>query len=496
MSTKNSLNTCLTLTACFFPVLVFGGNVEQDSLPITAGPTPVNCPKDFNEWVVWRDAIIPRLLEPRFKNGTSFIDPNQVMAQSHSISNFIDDCGKYFADQNKLTEAIGNLRAFTGVLKNNLSIPNYNHQFGYTIDDFEFLEKVKENIELPPLLRSSKFLKLISDRESYKNAYDMIIDHNKTSTPGKEWKILIYKSRFLTTPDEANTFGRFFILVPEDKYDKWIQFGIKTPNDTSSTPINNLSIVSVSKPDAQGRQLNAIVDWWRTYQSGWNVELKTRRESQGVTENCVMCHKTSPLGIHPAEEYEFDSAGKLVINTTTNGQIPAVLNKLIAGYGRKGPPYFGDGVNTWADLSSYGPELGPLIQRTDGFMQSCAADVNLNSNSINNVRDNMDCSECHSLDGLGALNFPTATNVTNSPGNQILEYISQGWMPPGNKLSADERKALFKCLTKEYHDISANQGLFVDWLKQSTSSQVTSEEMRKERAKNTQFLLMEQELKQ
>jgi hypothetical protein len=306
----------------------------------------------------------------------------------------------------------------------------------------------------------------------------------------------MYKSRFLTTPDEASTFGRFFILVPGDKYQKWIQFGIKLPDDDKNlTPINNLSIVSVANPDVQGRRFNAIIDWWRTYNSDGSITLETRRKSQGITENCAMCHKTSPLGIHPAEEYVFDSNGKLIPNTANPGILPAKLNALILEYGA---PYF----NGWMDPMSYGPPLGEDRQRTDAFMQSCSSGLGLDAAAIARVKRNMTCTDCHSESGAGAvgvLNYPETTRLPKNARNQIYQYLSLGWMPPKKQLppadlkalnkakpseritlyqlliphqidmvaevNTNEREALYSCLMKEYFDVDAMTGSFINWLK-------------------------------
>jgi len=179
-----------------------------------------------------------------------------------------------------------------------------------------------------------------------------------------------------------------------------------------------------------------------------------------------MCHKTSPLGLHPAEEYVFDNTGSLVVNTTSAGQIPDRLNSLIATYG---PPYF----NGWADPATYGPALGPDITRSDAQIKSWAANPSLSNDSIGKVKAAMNCSICHSEYGLGVLNFPETTRHLKSPGNQIYQYITKGWMPPGNTLSQQEREALYECVMKEYYDFdSGGQGLFVDWMKNEHRSKM------------------------
>ena len=213
-----------------------------------------------------------------------------------------------------------------------------------------------------------------------------------------------------------------------------------------------------------------------------------------------MCHKTSPLGIHPDTEYVFDDHGNLIANTSNPGAIPKKLNSLIVGYGA---PYFND----WADTTSYGPPLGEDRPRTDDFMNSCTSGLNLNQTSVNKVKGLMTCTDCHSARGageVGLLNFPETTRHLKTPGNQIYQYLSQGWMPPNmqllpndkqkldelarNKresfyksvaphekamlfqLLPNEREALYQCLMQEYFDFNTITGTFVDWLRTGPSS--------------------------
>jgi hypothetical protein len=363
----------------------------------------------------------------------------------------------------QINDAIENLRLFTQRLS--LSA-DPNHQFGYLIDDLSYINQVKKDIELPDLLKGSEFLVNISSPATYSKAYKMIADLNKTLPEDKQWTVLIYKSRFLTTPDESQTFGRFFVLVPENGYDKWIQFGIILPDGDQTKKVNNLSIVSVAPPDEQGRRFNAIIDWWRSYDNN-SVSLTLRRISQNESETCVMCHKTSPLGIHPAQEYLFDPAGHLVPNTISAGVIPDRLNTKIEDYG---PPYY----RGWVDTGDYGPTIGPKKMRTDDFMKACIGSnaqnvpgrqLSLQSTSLDKIRQAMNCSKCHNATDMGLLNFPEALRKPAGAMDQIHEYLSQGWMPPEHPdMTASEIAALNNCLTQEYYDVNSGQGLLLDWL--------------------------------
>jgi mono/diheme cytochrome c family protein len=286
----------------------------------------------------------------------------------------------------------------------------------------------------------------------------MIEEHNNTLAPDQpRWEVLLYKSRFLSTPDEAQTNGRFFIYVREGDTEKWIQFGIVTPGDPVR-PINNLSIVSIGPQDNAGNRLTAIIDHWRTHEPDGSISLSTRYEKVGQTENCALCHKTSPLGIHPAEEYVLASDGRLVLNTTNPGEKPKKLNDRIETYG---PPHFKD----WMQVSDFGPTIGPAGRQRDmAFMRACTSRHMLSEASVANVQRSMRCSSCHNQDFIGPLNYPQSLKTTMTS-RQLREYIVQGWMPPNNRLTSSEREALYSCLTQEYHDPTTQTGLLLDWLK-------------------------------
>jgi hypothetical protein len=86
----------------------------------------------------------------------------------------------------------------------------------------------------------------------------------------------------------------------------------------------------------------------------------------------------------------------------------------------------------------------------------------------------MQCSSCHNR--FSTINYPQAVrtdlDINGFPASKkgmLQTYIEQGYMPPGVVLSPEERQGLWRCLLKEYCDLSAQQGLFVDWLKGNPS---------------------------
>jgi hypothetical protein len=235
------------------------------------------------------------------------------------------------------------------------------------------------------------------------------------------------------------------------------------------TKIHSVSIVAL-RPTGKSSQPHEcyIVDFWRRYLPD-RVDLLPMVEAGRGTQNCYNCHKTPVIPIRPAEEYEFNENGALVVKRSGRGEIPARLNRLIK---RHGPPDFGGLL----DPDAYGPPLGPANRvRPDSLLRQAAAGLGLGAGSFDKIRKNMKCSECHDGRDRGSINFPQAlvSNMdladlihpdTGKSMPLVKTYVENGWMPPGNSLTAAERKALHRALMLEYYDLSTGTGLFVDWL--------------------------------
>lgn len=428
-------------------------------------------------WRAWRDAQITDLLTPtRTLDGRPYLDGTVVARKSKMIYDMLNACAELVPGildaSGELGPVLGNLLVFTEAEQRVL---DPDHLFAMSIPDLDYIDKIRESITLPPLLRSEPFLNAVSNPDTYQVAYDMIMESNRDRPEQDKWIPFLYKSRFLTTPDESGTYGRFFVFVPGET-DKWIQFGIVTP-DMLPRRVNNLSITALRKIGQElPKTQTHIVDYWRKYhdvQSSDGVEsritLSTKVEAGMGTENCAACHKTPVLGIHPLEEYEFGPGGKLVVKTDGAGNIPKRLNALIPDYG---PPYYAG----WLDPDAYGPALGPVgRERNNAFMRRCTRPWNLDGPSQARVRSAMACASCHNSRFLGAINYPQATYTTIDgalvhPETGTLmplvpAYIEEGWMPPGAALDQDEREALADCLMLEYLDLTAIDGLLVEWLK-------------------------------
>ncbi|MBC8064723.1 MAG: hypothetical protein H7Y17_07830 [Chlorobia bacterium] len=81
----------------------------------------------------------------------------------------------------------------------------------------------------------------------------------------------------------------------------------------------------------------------------------------------------------------------------------------------------------------------------------------------------MVCGSCH--EDFAPINYPQAVQTTGDltafklRRGMLQTYVENGWMPPNNTLTAEERKGLWKSLVREHFDAESMTGTFVDWLK-------------------------------
>jgi hypothetical protein len=427
------------------------------------------CPGSNAEWETWRDAAIKALLQ-KSPTDQTLVSLKNTISKSAEFDVFINTCRKSaeFKQADRAEEIIGNLGRFSHALS---PMNKTDHQFGFTITDDEFIAQSEKQMALPDLLKSQEFLKAVSREDGLKEAKELIENHNSTLPEDRKWKVALYKSQFLPTPDCFNTFGRFFVYVPDhDGFAKWIQYGIRTPDYvappvSAACPVvpdksNNFSVVSIA-PASGGKSITFSLDYWRTYEQDGTITVKTRYESVQNTENCFLCHKTAPLGIHPEVEYELDASGRLTERAAGSPSIFDELNTFI------GDPYGQVSFGAWMNPQDFGPSLGPLnIQRDAAYVRACARNVNLNDTSLKKVARAMRCSGCHEEGNLGPLNFPQPLRSdAQSAQKQVRGYILNGLMPPENTLTSEERSALYNCVVTEYYNASSETGILVDWLK-------------------------------
>lgn len=516
---------------------------------------PNGCPTTDAGWEIWRDTAIGYLLRldrsaaadaagatpPTSAASTPadltpFLNHADVLLRSSQIAIALEQCQALGVVPPE--KELGNLWRFVRTQHNaNFLRPNPQHQYGHGPDmnDESYLCRARSALELPCLLKSQGFLQAMSDKSTYWRAEDLIRAQNARQdvegckADGQTWETLFYSSRLLTTPDEAELLGRYLVVVPAIgiEPDRWIQFGILSPADTSASAPQNVSVVAIAKPGGIGIvPFDAMADWFRCKANDpgcgvtrkpdvatlarnacWSsaasnphdIELRFRLEASGQTDDCQRCHKSVPIGIHPLEVYGLE-------NKVLKAVTPEAAASAVAGINRpwrlSDPTYprasrfraqdTNDTLADWENYGGFGFGAAPddflypdgktyLPKRTAASVQACAAGLDATTVK-NDLLPAMECTGCHDANekGRGVLNYPLGTDKRNvlsystgNPGvNLVRSHIMTGVMPKqkDKKLLLPEvREALFRCLSLEYFDPDQMTGLFIDWLKGETT---------------------------
>lgn len=479
--------------AAIFP---FDGSSPDAPADIDLRQVPNECPdyRDDKAWIEWRDKAIRYLLrtrdpttEERTKGQQTvpYLHEQDVLMRSSRIVVALERCSAIGRPPpDGPMDPLRTLKRFVRTQHNaNYLLPNPQHQFGHgpIQTDDDYLCEARPALELPCLLKSQDFLNNLRHPSTYWKALDLIRKRNagelqgecKEATPGQPWDTLLYRSRFLTAPDHddaTETQGRFLVVVPGEgpQPDRWIQFGIWTPQDScfwkkDGCHIHNASVVAVAKvggpnPPAVTPLLpyDAIADWWRCVDGSCKiaraedgailaraacsdpvpaegdktVKLHFRLQVNGDTDDCQRCHKVMPQGIHPEKVYRFDSNKRMrAIDKSAVEKAADVVNNRIrdwkSWYGRT--PVFSTGKDdtspAWENYGKWGFGTGPRTwgrgPRTDKWLKECSAraGVKLDAAGRERVSQSMGCARCHNGgDGkkeepsYGVLNYPQGTD--------------------------------------------------------------------------------------
>lgn len=240
------------------------------------------------------------------------------------------------------------------------------------------------------------------------------------------------------------------------------------------------------------------------------VQLRFRLQVNGESDDCQRCHKVMPQSIHPDKVYRINKNKRLsAIDAKDVEPAADVVNDRIRNsmsWYNRSPIYSTGKDDTTADWQNYGrwgfgtgPRSFKLGNRSERWLQECSsrADLELDAASLRKVERSMGCAKCHNGgakdEAYGVLNYPQGTDKrqrirysAKSPlaPNIVRSHLLKGLMPldydnpepprklrpkgdvhPEDRLSSNERKALFECLSLEYFDPVGPKGLFVDWLK-------------------------------
>jgi hypothetical protein len=531
----------------------------QLALAYRAVPRPaMACPGTSDEWLKWREDAIRYLvqLDPSTDvladteqpQNVRHLDRDRVTKRAMFLTQAMRSCETSLRKQLQAGE-LQNLRNFVETLSNASYVwikgKEPVHQFGHDVTDGDYLDAATPALTLPCLLTSQSFLQAMTASATYVKAWQLVKQNETQAVDGcpargtdKPWLRLVFRSRFLGVPDDSLTRGRFLIVVPGDDYDRWIQFGILTDEDIAEGhqgPVRNVSVVAHSAWSEMGGgpHFDAMADWFRCqdpqcgegkmrlnedgspknydprapFRPDVPIKLNFRQRLSLETDDCQLCHKTLPLGIHPQSVYQFEPAtGKLkAVSEAEASSAVMPLNEKIVSYRR--PPVFqieagGDRRAASAMYGNVGLAADPtefgLKQRSTASIRRCSASQpSLSASSVQNVRVAMNCSACHNLrsNGVGTLNYPLATEMRPSalihaprtkddPAPEVHDpnivqarvmlgsmppvvSITPGvWVPPN--LTPAERTALYDCISREYFDPTDRlhpKGLFIDWLR-------------------------------
>ncbi|MBS1722043.1 MAG: hypothetical protein JSS66_03430 [Armatimonadetes bacterium] len=324
------------------------------------------------------------------------------------------------------------------------------HNLGLSISDAEYWRRSEPFLRFPALLGSQKFLKALWRVGGWKDAVRLIELSNAERTETQKWKVLAFRSQFIRSVDRT-TFDRLLVFVPNQEQpdgtfmDQWIQFALDTSVRLDPSATRSVSMVSVSPGRAY------MMDFGRFATADGSIVIRpTALAEESPSKNCFDCHKSAVLPVHPEAVYASSEPG-----------IDQQLNAKIRDYGLWHP----DGMDTEA----YGPCLGPSDKsRSIRQVKEWAGEFELEEAAARRVADSMRCSQCHQdfapLNGLVVV--PSDRDAQSFRDGRALAqaYVENGWMPPGNKLSNTERRALWRCLQREYFDARTMKGDFVDWL--------------------------------
>lgn len=310
-------------------------------------------------------------------------------------------------------------------------------------------EKKKDDLQLevPDDLKDETFLRLVSDRNTMKEAKAYLDQLNQKKPDGQKYTYIQYTSQFVISPDESASPERLMVYVPGDKksgYDRFVLFSVSNPYKPNIRP-SMVSVVSVRKTDDQGQELSPktvrFKTHWREYAPGNQISLHPLDHPLKSELNCYSCHKGGVNFVFPLE-------GSLAAGETDSWR---KITDVVKGYG---PQTFGDSIRP----EEWGPSMGvdEKSPSAGSFAQCVNHSASLHSSGSvdpSKIISSANCTFCH--DGPkspGALNFPLGG--LGSSGDQIHAYICDlKRMPPrkGYDLNSGDREILSQCLIEDYY---------------------------------------------
>lgn len=307
------------------------------------------------------------------------------------------------------------------------------HELGFSVPDSVYFSQTRAYVEIPDFLLTPQFLRVVSRRETLKQAKTMLRAMNVNRAKSDQLIFFSYESRHLGTPDNPDSFWRLLIVVPGDaaqgQPEKWVQFGVPDPG--ARAPVRNVSVVSVL-PAPDGTTNAYFKDYFRTFRRNGSITVKGRWDLGFGDDNCALCHKSGILPIFP-------------VNGTVSADEQDALRSVNERFLKYGRPRFGK----YLDASKLGPGLGAIPAA--GAAGPVHQETQKGSEGVK-------CGACHQPEGLGALNWPMDRVLISS-------FVKGGRMPYGFELTPFERNRLYTRLIDEYFAIDEkNPGTLKSWL--------------------------------
>ncbi|MHB8638006.1 MAG: hypothetical protein ACYC96_16225 [Fimbriimonadaceae bacterium] len=427
------------------------------------------------QWSAWRDAQIARILAPTYEaNGEKLLMRTDVAARSAAALRFMTPALEnpaFMADRQRAV-ALGDFVKFITAqhwmaLRDESG--NQTHALAMDVSDARYWSLVQRFTSPPSLLRSRAFLELMGHRETYKYAVNMIEAQNARLPQNERWLVLAFRGQFVASVDRT-TLARLLVVAPNQplpdgrKLDQWVSFAIARPDVQPAPVIRSVSVIAVAHDDFHpGTSQAYFTDFLREYDHATDsIALRpTFLMKPNPSQNCYDCHKSAVIPIRPKTFYRFDRNGNLVADNG-DGEVLARTDRMVAAYGESN-------LGTM-NSDAYGPSLGASsASASNAFIAAATANRPISSASFAAVRENMNCASCH--ESVGKLNYLLGVRSDSdvksfeAKHGLVQSFIEQGFMPPGNRLSPDERHALWECVSKAYFDPATGTGAFVDWLK-------------------------------
>jgi hypothetical protein len=404
----------------------------------------LNCPEGMNPIGPWLDKELAAFKEARYQTGGAWMYSQ------------LKKCKTPNGEDLEILPELVNILRFTKIMDNGIQ---EKHMMKLEVTDEEYIAAAPQGLlDLPEDLKTQEFLQALDrnldDRGAKALAYIDRINQGKQEN--MKYKRFIFDSQFLSTPDFSKSMTRFFVHVPGEDFDRFLQFALR--DDRSKVQASSISVVSIQKRDLEThKKLEKPQAWyhdWFRKRTSDSITFSTRLKETNSLESCYSCHSSALLPIYP-DEKTFDAIQFQDDLEAVNQAVRDFSNAELAMVNRQ----------------DFGPALGPVDYpgRTAEFFQQCAGELANNEASIQRVADAMNCSTCHNDIYRPALRSPMAS-LSQIPRDSIVKVLvtEQKSMPPSSDLNDLERDAVVKCLNFEYFAFgSSEQGLMDKWLRNS-----------------------------